>query len=111
RDLLVQLASYSDVLLGTARAIARLDVCAGLAEVAARRGYVRPKLTEEDVLDIRAGRHPVVEQWLQGERFVPNDTLFTNDKRIHIIPGPNISGQSTYLRQEAQIVLHAQSSS
>ena len=108
RDLLVQLASYSDVLLGTARAIARLDVCAGLAEVAARRGYVRPKLTEEDVLDIRAGRHPVVEQWLQGERFVPNDTLFTNDKRIHIITGPNMSGKSTYLRQVALIVLLAQ---
>jgi len=108
RDLLVQLASYSDVLLGTARAIARLDVCAGLAEVAARRGYVRPKLTEEDVLDIRAGRHPVVEQWLQGERFVPNDTLFTNDKPIHIITGPNMSGKSTYLRQVALIVLLAQ---
>jgi len=108
KDLLRQIAAYSQPLLDTARALARLDVCAALAEVAARQGYVRPALTDEDVLEIRGGRHPVVEQMLQEERFVPNDTTFSNGKRIHIITGPNMSGKSTYLRQVALIVLLAQ---
>lgn len=108
RDLLAQLAAYCDVLLGTARTIARLDVCAGLAEVAARCGFVRPALTTDDILHVKAGRHPVVEQLLKGERFVPNDTTFADGKRIHVITGPNMSGKSTYLRQVALIVLLAQ---
>jgi len=108
RELLDEIASYSETLLNTARALARLDVCAALAEVAARNGYVRPRLTESDALEIRAGRHPVVEQWLRGERFVPNDTSFTDGRRIHILTGPNMAGKSTYLRQVALIVLMAQ---
>ena len=108
RDLLKQVASYSEQLIGTARAIAKLDVCSALADVAARNGYVRPILTNDDVLEIRAGRHPVVELALKTERFVPNDVSFANSKRIHIITGPNMSGKSTYLRQVALIVLMAQ---
>ena len=107
-DLLRRLASYSEDLLATARALARLDVVAGLAEVAARNAYVRPALTNEDVLEIRGGRHAVVEQLLIGERFVPNDTHFDDAQRIHLITGPNMSGKSTYLRQVALIVLLAQ---
>ncbi|HEC22401.1 MAG TPA: DNA mismatch repair protein MutS [Chloroflexi bacterium] len=108
REVLREVATYSEALLQTARALARLDVCAALAEVAARYGYVRPALSNEDVLEIRGGRHPVVEQLLEGGRFVPNDTTFANGKRIHIITGPNMSGKSTYLRQVALIVLLAQ---
>ncbi len=108
RDLLRQIAAHVEALNRTARNIARLDVCAALADVAARNGYVRPLLSDEDGLEIRAGRHPVVEQLLKTERFVPNDTTFLNGKRVHIITGPNMSGKSTYLRQVALIVLMAQ---
>ncbi len=108
RDLLRQVAAHAQSLLATARALATLDVCASLAEVAARNAYVRPTLTSDDVLEIRGGRHPVVEHLLHGERFVPNDTSFANGKRIHVITGPNMSGKSTYLRQVALIVLLAQ---
>jgi len=107
-DLLRQLAAYSEDLLATARALARLDVVAGLAEVAARNAYVRPTLTIDDVLEIQGGRHAVVEQLLVGERFVPNDTHFDDEQRIHLITGPNMSGKSTYLRQVALVVLLAQ---
>jgi DNA mismatch repair protein MutS len=108
KELLRTIAGYSDQLLGTARALARLDVCLALAEVAARSGYVRPSLTDEDVLEVRAGRHPVVENWSHSERFVPNDTSFAAGKRIHVITGPNMAGKSTYLRQVALITLMAQ---
>jgi DNA mismatch repair protein MutS len=102
------IGSQSERLLQTARLLARLDVVAGLAEVAARHGYVRPELCEEDVLEIREGRHPVVEQHLGAARFVPNDTVLESGERIRVITGPNMSGKSTYLRQVALIVLMAQ---
>ncbi len=108
RELLQQLSNYCESIIATARALARLDVCTALAEVAAYYAFVRPNLTTDDTLDIAGGRHPVVEQLLEGERFVPNDTTFANGKRIHIITGPNMSGKSTYLRQVALIVLLAQ---
>jgi DNA mismatch repair protein MutS len=96
-------------MLVTARAIARLDVLAGLAEVAAMNGYIRPEVVPEDVIDIRGGRHPVVEHTLsRGDRFVPNDTIFEEGERLRIITGPNMSGKSTFLRQVALIVLMAQ---
>src|SRR5207244_2758126 len=72
KEVLRQIASYSEALLGTAQSIASLDVCTALADVAARNGYVRPTLTNDDVLEIRAGRHPVVELSLRTERYVPN---------------------------------------
>ncbi len=95
-------------LLTTARTLARLDVVAGLAEVAANEGFIRPELLEDESLEIYAARHPVVEQFLQSKRFVPNDTVFEEGERIRIITGPNMSGKSTYLRQVALIVLLAQ---
>ncbi len=95
-------------LLATASAVARLDVAAALAEVAASRDYVRPRLSDDNSLRIVAGRHPVVEQALALERFVPNDCWLSDEDRIHIITGPNMSGKSTYLRQVALIVLMAQ---
>ena len=107
-ELCDQVAARGTALLRTARALAHLDTFASLAEVAAREGYVRPVLTDDDVLDIRDGRHPVVEQMLRGERFVPNDTHFDAQERLHIITGPNMAGKSTIIRQVALIVLMAQ---
>jgi DNA mismatch repair protein MutS len=108
RELNDQVAARSAALLRTARALAHLDVFASLAEVAARENYVRPMLTEDDLLDICDGRHPVVERLLQVERFVPNDTHFDERERLHILTGPNMSGKSTMIRQVALIVLMAQ---
>lgn len=102
------IAEHTHRLVQTARAIARLDTVAGLAEVAALRGYTRPTLHSDDRLEIVDGRHPVVEEQLAGNRFVPNDALLEEGERIRIITGPNMSGKSTYLRQLALIVLMAQ---
>jgi DNA mismatch repair protein MutS len=108
RELCERLSATANNLLATARAIAQLDALASLAEVAATRGYVRPEVVEADTLEIWAGRHPVVEQLLSGERFVPNDAVFMPGERIRVITGPNMSGKSTFLRQLALIVLMAQ---
>jgi DNA mismatch repair protein MutS len=103
------LSQESKRLLQTARAIAHLDAFLSLADVAVREGYIRPELTEDNVLFIRSGRHPVVEKLLHdGVRYVPNDSAFDEDSRIHIITGPNMSGKSTYIRQVAIITLMAQ---
>jgi DNA mismatch repair protein MutS len=107
-EVCARLAASAGRLLDTARALAQIDVLAALAEAAALGGYVRPQVVEEDELDIREGRHPVVEQTLSGERFVPNDTIFESGERIRILTGPNMSGKSTFLRQVALIVLMAQ---
>ena len=96
-------------LLNTARALAHLDVFVSLASVAVREGFCRPTLTDDDLLVIESGRHPVVEKMLDGGiRYVPNDTHFDSMSRIHIITGPNMSGKSTYIRQVAVITLLAQ---
>lgn len=92
----------------TANAVARLDSLCALALVAVERGYVRPELTTDGFLEIKNGRHPVVEAILDGP-FVPNDTLLDmNQNRVSIITGPNMAGKSTYMRQIAVIVLMAQ---
>ncbi len=103
-----RLASTALRLLGTARVLAELDVLVSLAEAAVLGGYIRPKVTLEDVLAIREGRHPVVEQTLMGERFVPNDVIFESGEWVRIITGPNMSGKSTLIRQVALIVLMSQ---
>ena len=95
-------------LLGTARALAELDVLSTLGEVAALGGYTRPEVHEGSELEILEGRHPVVEQFLKGERYVPNDVVFEKGEIVRVITGPNMSGKSTYLRQTALIVLMAQ---
>ncbi len=93
----------------TAKAVARLDVYASLSLVAERNRYVRPKLNEKGVIDIREGRHPVVEQMITNDLFIANDTYLDNDKHcISVITGPNMAGKSTYMRQTALIVLMAQ---
>lgn len=96
----------------TAAALARIDVAAGQAERAAEGGWCRPHITEDSALSIEAGRHPVVEAALSksgsGERFVANDCTLSGDDRLWLIGGPNMGGKSTFLRQNALIVLLAQ---
>ena len=92
-----------------AASISELDCLAALAEVAARNDYCRPHLDEDGAIAIREGRHPVIERFLQGQPFVPNDLDMDNDsQQVLIITGPNMAGKSTILRQVALIVLLAQ---
>ncbi|MCK4740650.1 MAG: DNA mismatch repair protein MutS, partial [Anaerolineales bacterium] len=107
-EICAQIADQAARLLGTSRAIGRLDVVSALAEVAAHRGFIRPEFAVSDALDIQDGRHPVVEELIPGKRFIPNDIQFEDGERIRVITGPNMSGKSTYLRQVALIVLMAQ---
>ncbi|GAA0263796.1 DNA mismatch repair protein MutS [Faecalicatena contorta] len=93
----------------TAKAVAALDVFASLALIAERNNYVRPKINEKGVIDIKDGRHPVVEKMIPNDMFISNDTYLDDKKqRISIITGPNMAGKSTYMRQAALIVLMAQ---
>ena len=92
--------------------VAVVDVVAGLASVAAENSYVRPEVTDDEAIEIRDGRHPVLEKTLTEEAFVPNDTLLDGkDNRLLIITGPNMAGKSTYVRQVALLVLMAQTGS
>ena len=109
RQVCQQTGQQAPRILETAEAIARVDVLSSLAEVASRNGYVRPQLTEGEVIDIKGGRHPVVERNLPAGVFVPNDTYLSNsDSQLIILTGPNMSGKSTYIRQVALITLMAQ---
>lgn len=93
----------------TAKAIAKIDVFASLAYVAERNHYVKPKINEKGIVDIKDGRHPVVEKMIPDNMFISNNTyLDTNKNRLSIITGPNMAGKSTYMRQTALIVLMAQ---
>jgi len=93
----------------TAKAVAKADAYVSLALVAERNRYVRPSINEKGVINIKNGRHPVVEQMISNDLFVENDTYLDNDNnRVSIITGPNMAGKSTYMRQTALIVLMAQ---
>lgn len=93
----------------TAKAVAQVDVFASLAYVADHNGYCRPSINEKGVIDIKNGRHPVVEKMITNDMFIANDTYLDNrNNRISIITGPNMAGKSTYMRQSAIIVLMAQ---
>ena len=93
----------------TAKAVAKLDVFASLSLVSERNHYVRPKLNEKGLIDIKDGRHPVVEQMITNDLFIANDTYLDNGSHcISVITGPNMAGKSTYMRQSALIVLMAQ---
>ena len=93
----------------TAKAVAKIDVFASLSLVASLNNYCKPKINENGVIDIKNGRHPVVEKMIKNDMFIDNDTYLDNhSKRISIITGPNMAGKSTYMRQTALIVLMAQ---
>jgi DNA mismatch repair protein MutS len=106
-ELRKQVAQEIRRIQGVARAVALLDAVASLAEVAAKRNYVRPALHEGDEIEIRGGRHPVIETL--GERFVPNDLYLNNSTdRLLIVTGPNMGGKSVWLKQAASMVILAQ---
>ncbi|NNK47676.1 MAG: DNA mismatch repair protein MutS [Gemmatimonadetes bacterium] len=105
------LESVTGRLQDTAERVAEFDVHVALADVAERNGYVRPKVTGGYGLDIRAGRHPVVEQMIAREDFIPNDVKLDRDAFSMILTGPNMAGKSTVLRQVGLIALMAQSGS
>ncbi len=93
----------------TAKAVAKIDVFTSLAYVAEKNGYVCPKINEKGLINIKNGRHPVVEKMIPNDMFVSNDTNLDNSSnRVSIITGPNMAGKSTYMRQTALIVLMAQ---
>ncbi|MBK7319790.1 DNA mismatch repair protein MutS [Candidatus Villigracilis affinis] len=108
REVCAELAKAANQILATARAIAELDVLSALGEAAALGGYTRPEVHEGSGLEIHEGRHPVVEQLLKSDRYIPNDVIFEKGEVVRVITGPNMSGKSTYLRQTALIVLMAQ---
>ncbi len=104
-----KIASFTEKIQNNAARLAQLDVYVGLAEVASRNNFVRPEIGYDDVIDIKDGRHPVVEQFVRDSYFVPNDTLLdTKSNRLMLITGPNMAGKSTYMRQVALITLMAQ---
>lgn len=104
-----QIAAEVKRIQRTAKAVAKIDAYASLAYVAERNQFIRPKLNQEGIIDIREGRHPVVEKMIPNDMFVSNDTYLDNEeKRVSIITGPNMAGKSTYMRQTALIVLMAQ---
>ena len=104
-----ELAAQIPRIQETAKAIAQLDVYASLSVVAQRNNYVRPTVNTKGVIDIKNGRHPVVEKMINNDMFIANDTYLDNgSKRVSVITGPNMAGKSTNMRQTALIVLMAQ---
>jgi DNA mismatch repair protein MutS len=106
--LVATLIAHLPALQAVAEAVATIDLCLGLGLTAARRAYVRPAFNTGECVDIRGGRHPVVEAALGPGQFVPNDCLLNADCQITLLTGPNMSGKSTFLRQVALIALMAQ---
>ena len=105
-------AGQAERIARTADGLAVLDVLLSLATVAGERNYCKPRVDDSDVIDIREGRHPVIEAMKLGERFVPNDTLLDGESnQLLMITGPNMAGKSTYMRQVALITLMAQAGS
>ena len=112
-ELVAEVAARREAIAAAAQALARIDVSAGLAERAAEGDWCRPEMLDVPCLEITAGRHPVVEAALAktGERFVANDCSLGPDDRLWLIGGPNMGGKSTFLRQNALILLLAQAGS
>ncbi|MCB1136436.1 MAG: DNA mismatch repair protein MutS, partial [Chlamydiia bacterium] len=109
QDLRDHAATFYDAVMRSAGALAEVDCISSLAHCARQRGYIQPIVDERPVLEIRAGRHPVIEVAHCTEAFVPNDTeLNDTDSRLHLITGPNMAGKSTYIRQVALLTIMAQ---
>ncbi len=101
-------ANANERILQTAKALAELDVLCSFAETAVKNNYTMPVVNVSNKIDIKDGRHPVVERVLKNQLFIPNDTYLSQNDRVSIITGPNMAGKSTYMRQVALIVLMAQ---
>ena len=109
RQICRQVSDAAAPIMQTAVTIAQIDVYASLADVASREGYVKPEMNDGETIEIRQGRHPVVERSLPAGSFVPNDaTLSNSDEQLIVLTGPNMAGKSTFIRQVAVITLMAQ---
>ncbi|MDD3954595.1 MAG: DNA mismatch repair protein MutS, partial [Lentisphaeria bacterium] len=109
QELREKVCSHTAAIQRCARALAAIDCLAALADVAGKYHYVRPEISDKAILDIRDGRHPVLDARLTHEAFVPNDVLLDNrENQLAIITGPNMAGKSTYIRQVALLVIMAQ---
>ncbi len=108
KEICARISTYREILLATGQILAELDTFASLAEAASIGKYNQPVIVPEPILEIRDGRHPVVEWAHSSGQFVPNDAIFEQGEIVRIITGPNMSGKSTFLRQVALIVLMAQ---
>ncbi len=108
-EIKTNILKYSQDIYSTASSIAQLDFYISLSKIAIENNYTKPEISNDYIIEIKNGRHPVVEKKLIGKTFVPNDTLLDgNDNQIIILTGPNMSGKSTYLRQVALITIMAQ---
>ncbi|WP_105616056.1 DNA mismatch repair protein MutS [Vallitalea okinawensis] len=104
-----KIAAEMERIQKSATKVARLDVIRSLANVAERQNFIKPHLNVEGIIDIKDGRHPVVEKMIDNDAFIPNNTFLNEDEdRLAIITGPNMAGKSTYMRQVALIVLMGQ---
>jgi len=110
-SLVRRIASSVGRVKNAGRSLSQLDVLCSLANIAAEKGWVKPELSMDPMLEIVEGRHPVLEDILPGGECVPNDIILNREKRILLVTGPNMAGKSTYLRQAALLVLLAQSGS
>ena len=107
-QLRLKIATYTDKVLRTAQALARIDTLASLAEAARKYDYARPLVDNSHLLHVQDGRHPIIEASNIGDKFTPNDTVLDHqDNRVSIITGPNMAGKSTYIRQVALISIMA----
>ena len=108
-DLREKVSKYFDDILIIAKSIAQIDAIYSLSKVARENDYILPEINNSNILDIKAGRHPLIEKTLKTSEFIPNDTLLDNENNnLFIITGPNMAGKSTYIRQVAIIVIMAQ---
>ncbi len=101
-------AKESPFVSSAARAVARIDALLSLAKIAKVGHFVRPVVDSSDLLEIREGRHPIVERAIGTASFIPNDTALSREKQMMLITGPNMAGKSTYIRQVALIAILAQ---
>ena len=109
QDLLKAISNKTNEILATTKALAYIDVLTSFSEVSLKNNFVKPNISDNSLLKIKDGRHPVVEAMLKDEIFIPNDTLLDcENNRVSIITGPNMAGKSTYMRQVAIIVIMAQ---
>ena len=108
RNVRLKVAEATGTIQDAARMVAEIDVLASFAEVATQNDYVKPRISDERRIEIHQGRHPVVERFLGGDTFVPNDVLLDQTDQILVITGPNMAGKSTFIRQVALIVIMAQ---
>ncbi len=107
-ELRTEVASHAAAIFASAKAIARLDVLLSLAWIAKEHRFIRPILDHSNVLDIREGRHPIVEHSIGRSSFIANDTVLSDQSQLMLITGPNMAGKSTYIRQVALIAILAQ---